>query len=209
MINLIPVDYRRDISYARKNAGLVQWLTGSIFGLIGLIIVIVAGMIFLQGSVNTYSKQRQDTENNLKAQNIEETQKQVAELSNDLKLVVDVLSKEILFSKLVPLIGSAIPRGAVLTDLGIADVKGGLILTAIATDYNTATQVQINLQDPANKIFAKADIEDIKCSSGTTNTSQSALQKRYPCEVRLKTLFAKNNSYFFLDDTKTKNKDTQ
>src|SRR3989304_3430954 len=98
------------------------------------------------------------TNQGLGAQKLEETQKSVQEISDNLKLVVQVLSREILFSKLIKQIGTAIPPSAVLTDLKIAKTSGGIDLTAVAIDYSTATQVQVNLQDPDNKIFDKADL---------------------------------------------------
>ena len=68
----------------------------------------------------------------------------------------------------------------------------GLALTANATSYTTATQVQVNLADPSNKIFAKVDIENITCTQGGSTDPQ------YPCTVQLRALFSNNNPFLFI-----------
>ncbi len=120
----------------------------------------------------------------------------VQQLSDSLKLVTQVLQREILFSKLLAQTGAALPNGSVLTDLSINKLQGGLDLRVSATDYQTATQVQLNLQDPNNKIFEKADIVNIQCV--TPKPGNNALQNKYPCNVQLRALFAKNNPFSFI-----------
>jgi hypothetical protein len=88
------------------------------------------------------------------------------------------------------------PANANLTGLDINGVQGGLDITANAADYKTATQVQVNLSDPANKIFEKADIVDIKCD-GSANAN-------YPCQVTIRALFAKNNPFLFINNRAAK-----
>ena len=70
---------------------------------------------------------------------------------------------------------------------------GGIDLNAVTKDYQTATQVQLNLQDPKNKIFDKADILNITCSSS------NPADPSYPCTISLKALFAKNNPFLFIN----------
>ena len=66
-----------------------------------------------------------------------------------------------------------------------------MTITAAAKDITSATQLQVNLQDPKNKIFEKADIENINC--GTAD-----LKKRLPCTVQIRALFNKNSPYFYI-----------
>jgi hypothetical protein len=88
----------------------------------------------------------------------------------------------------------------VLTGLSINKVQGGLDLQAAATDSQTATQVQVNLQDPKNQIFEKADIVNIQCATDAS-TAGDPLKSQYPCTVQLRTLFAKNNTFSFISGT--------
>jgi hypothetical protein len=114
----------------------------------------------------------------------------VEAISNNLKLVVKVLSREVLFSKLLTQIGSTLPKGAVLTSLNIAQTTGAIDLEAGAIDYDSAAQIQANLRDPNNKIFSKADLVSIQC------TGSSA----YPCKVQIRAQFASNNPYLFINN---------
>jgi hypothetical protein len=110
-----------------------------------------------------------------------------------------VLSKEILFSKLIQQVGAAMPANTSLNGLSINKVQGGIDLTASAVDYTAATQVQVNLSDAQNKIFTQADIVSINCSTGTSSSTQDTT---YPCTVTIRALFAKNNPFLFINNTK-------
>jgi Tfp pilus assembly protein PilN len=161
-------------------------------------LVIAAGHFYLQGTVDTYSKQVAISQQQLTDQKLEETQKEIEAVSGNLKLVVQVLSRAILFSKFLDQVGSIIPNGAVLTNLSISNkVQGGIDLQFSATDYQTATQVQLNLSDPNNKIFDKSDLVSVQCGQSTSTTTSS----EYPCSVQIRAQFAKNNSFSFISST--------
>ncbi len=195
MINLLPSDSKQNYSYARRNTKLLRWASVLLASIAGVGIIVAFGLFYMNQSINDYTVQNAKIQQDLKDQKLEETQKNVQDISSSLKLVVKVLSKEVLFSKLIKQIGTAIPTNAVLTDLEISKTQGGIDLTAIAADYNTATQVQVNLKDPANKIFDKADILNITCS-----TAQAA-NKKYPCSISIRAQFAKSNPFLFISPT--------
>jgi Tfp pilus assembly protein PilN len=196
MINLLPTDVKQNIVYARHNTKLLHWALASLGGIAGIGLVIMFGLFYIRQSTNSYQKLVNDKQGQLQAQKLDQTQKRVEDISGSLKLVVQVLSREILFSKLLSQIGTAIPTKASLTGLQIGKIQGGIDLTAAASDYNTATQVQVNLQDPANKIFNKADIINITCSSTSTS------DPKYPCTVNIRAQFATNNPFLFINTSK-------
>jgi len=199
MINLLPPDDKNEIMYARRNTKLLRW-SGAIAGVIvGCMLIVGFGALYLNKSTNAYSKQLADTEQQLKLQKIDETNKRVQDISSSLKLVTQVLSREVLFSKLVRQVGAAMPANTVLTNLQINKLQGGIDLSAQAVDYKTATQIQVNLQDPNNKIFAKADILNIACSGNGTGT----LNTKYPCLVQIRALFNTNNPFLFINGSKS------
>lgn len=198
MINLLPADYKQDITFARRNAKLKNWLIASCIGVIGIIAIIAAGHLFIDRSTVTWQKQVDQSKQQLGAQKLDETQKHITDISDSIKLTVQVLSKEILFSKLLTQVGAAMPPGTSLQSLSISSIEGGLDLTAGATTYQTATQVQINLSDPANKIFDKADITSVSCQDDPKNTSP------YPCTVTIRALFAKDNGFQYVTSTGAK-----
>ncbi|HVV66909.1 MAG TPA: hypothetical protein VHB72_02455 [Candidatus Saccharimonadales bacterium] len=192
MINLLPADMKQNYRYARQNVALRKWVVMFLVALAGLGLITTYGLFALKQSANRYSNQIANYESLFKQENFSGTQQQVQSISNDLKLATQVLSKEILFSQLIKQIGASMPDRAYLTGLQINEVKGGLEITAEAPDYKTATQVQVNLADPSNKIFQQADIEDIKCNPDSNPV--------YPCTVTVRALFSNNNPFLFINN---------
>lgn len=194
MINLLPPKVKEDIRYARHNKKLVSWALAMAASIVGILAIVGFGQLYLTQSVRTYERQISEGQERLRIQKIDETQKRVSEISGNLKLVVQVLSREILFSKVLRQVGAAIPSGAILTELTILKVEGGIDLTFEAKDYQTGSQILLNLQDPANKIFEKADIEEIRC------TAEIPDGQTYPCQVSIRALFGDNSPYLFINE---------
>lgn len=194
MINLLPPDIKEQLGYAKRNTQLRRWSLSVFAGIAGIIIVVYGGHLYIGRSIDAYQKQVRQTKDSLASQKLEETQKRVQDLSSTLRLVIQVLSREVLFSKLLKQVGAAMPPESVLQSLSINKPEGGLDLQAVASDYQTGTQIQINLQDPANKIFDKADILNISCAS------DKASDPLYPCQVSIRALFAKDNSFTFVQN---------
>lgn len=195
MINLLPPDLKNGYRYARRNITLRRWLAFFLLAFIGLGILSTYGLLKLQQSTVDYRKQISDSQILFKQENFTGIQAQVKDMSSSFKLVVKVLSQEVLFSELLKQITTTIPDNANLTGLTISQVSGGIDLSANTTDYQTATQVQVNLADPTNKIFSKADIISIACGGATSSDPQ------YPCTVNIRALFASNNPYLFISNT--------
>ncbi len=198
MINLLPPDYKDELVFARRNTALKNWVIMSCAGVLGIVLIIAVGQIFISRSTVNSQRQVNQTREQLNAQKLEETQKQVTDISDSIKLAIAVLGREILFSKLLSQVATAMPNGSSLQSLTINSTQGGIDLTAGATTYQTATQVQINLADPNNKIFEKADIVNVTCDSKPATTATSA----YPCTVSIRALFAKDNIFQYVTNTK-------
>ncbi|HSX30997.1 MAG TPA: PilN domain-containing protein [Candidatus Saccharimonadales bacterium] len=196
MINLLPPDVKTTYRYARHNRTLARWITACAFSLLGGLLLAGGGYVYLNRSIDSTNQQIAFTNRQLKAQNLTAVQKQVTTISNNLKLTVQVLSQEILFSKLLKQLASVTPNNAILTNLAITQTQGGVDITAQTANYNAATQLQINLADPKNQIFSRADIVSISCSSTSSSNT------KYPCTVILRALFATNNPFLFINDQK-------
>ncbi len=194
MINLLPPQSKQSVLYARRNAKLIKWVLAIILVAVGSLIIIGFGQLYLSRTAKTYQKQIEEGHERLRIQKLEETQNRVSEISNNLKLVVDVLSREILFSNVLRAVGAAIPSGSVLTQLTINKVQGGIDLKFESKDYQTGSQVVLNLQDPENKVFETADIISIICNAETQEGST------YPCEVTVRALFGDNSPYLFINN---------
>lgn len=192
MINLLPPETKEAYRYARRNRMLIHWITAAVLCLAGGLLLLGGGYLYLNQSIKTTDQQIADSNRQLQAQNLTAVQKQVTTISNNLKLVVSVLSKEVLFSKLLKQLASVTPGNAILTNLVITQAQGGIEITAQTTDYNAATQLQVNLADPKNQIFSKADIISINCGGTAVG--------KYPCTVDIRALFATDNPFLFIND---------
>lgn len=200
MINLLPNDVKTSYYYARRNVSLRKWVIAFMFALIGLGVLATFGLLTVKQSTAQHSKEITQTETTFKQEQFAETQKRVQEMSSNFKLVVKVLSQEVLFSQLLHQVATTIPAKASLTGLTISQVQGAIDISAVAIDYKTATQVQVNLSDPANKIFSKADIISINCDTQADSTNKA----KYPCAVSIRALFAPNNPFLLINSKGTK-----
>lgn len=193
MINLLPPELKNNYRYGRLNVSLRKWTVILLAALIGLGALATYGLLTIHQSTVRYDKQIASNEALFQKENFSGTQKQVQDMGSSFKLVVKVLGQEVLFSQLLKQIAGTIPPKANLTGLTISQTQGALDISAIATDYNTATQVQVNLADPDNKIFSKADIVSVTCNNA------NALNPRYPCTVNIRALFANNNPFLLIN----------
>ena len=193
MINLLPPEIKNGYRYARLNVALRRWTVMCFIALIALGGLTTYGLLSLHQSTVRYNNQIDAAEKLFKQEDFAGTQAQVKNISNSFKLVVKVLGQEVLFSELLKQIAAAIPANSNLTGLQISQAQSAIDIVAVATDYNTATQVQVNLADPSNGIFSKADIVNITCNS------ENAANPRYPCTVNIRALLATNNPFLFIN----------
>lgn len=200
MINLLPPEIKQSYRYGQLNSGLRHWLIAAFCGLIGLGLIGAYGALAMHQAIASTDQQIASTDASLAKAHLSDTKKQTTDITNSLKLVEKVLGQEILFSKLLKQMATALPAGSNLTALNIAQVSGGsgLDVTANATNYTTATQVQVNLADPRNQIFAKADIVSINCDNTTSKNPA------YPCTVNIRAQFAQNNPFLFINQKAAK-----
>lgn len=193
MINLLPSELKESYHYAARNVLLVRWAVACALSVVGLALVSTAGLIIIQQATLSYNDQITTAQKSLEDQKLTQTQAEVKDISSSLKLAVQVLSQEVLFSKLLTQLATIMPNNAVLTDLDLSHAQTSVNITALTADYGAATQLQVNLADPANKLFSKADLVSVNCG-GSSNDS------KYPCTATIRALFAKNNPYLFIND---------
>lgn len=192
-INLLPPQHKSDIIFARRNTVLKNWIIASCIGVAGIIVVQAAGYFFINQSEKSTQVQVNNARTQLSAQKQDEVQKQVTSISEGVKLTLQVLQRQIFFSKLLVQVGAVMPPGTSLDTLTINSTQGGIDLSVFAQDYQAATQVQINITDPNKKLFEKADILNVTCTP-TTNATQL-----YPCKSSIRALFAKDSSFQYVN----------
>lgn len=197
MINLLPPELKQGYKYARFNRRLLHWITAFIFAIAGVAVITTAGLLLMQSSINTYKSRISNTQAQLASQNLTGVEAQVTTISNNLKLMVKVLSKEILFSKLLTQLGNITPSNVELTGLSISQAQTAIVVTAQASDYNAATQLEANLSSPSNQVFAKADLVSVTCANGTQ--AAQLPNPNYPCTVNIQAVFTNNNPFLFIN----------
>lgn len=193
MINLLPPEIKTNYRYGRRNIVLRRWAVAFLVAVVGLGALTTYGLLSLQQSTKHYNKEVADSQAYFAKADFAGTQKQLQDISSSFKLVVKVLGQEVLFSQVIKQLAATLPPQASLTGLDLSGTQGGIDISAIAPDYNTATQVQVNLSDPTNKLFSKADIVSVSCKSDA-NTDP-----RFPCTVKVRALFASNNPFLFIN----------
>ena len=197
MINLLPPDLKQGYKYARYNRRLLRWIIAFVVVIMGAAFITTGGMVLIQNSIDSYKNRISTAQAQLASQNLTGVQAQVTTISNNLKLMVQVLSKEILFSKLLTQLGNITPSSVELTGLTISQAESAIEITAQASDYNAATQLQANLSSPYNQIFAKADLVSITCVSGVQQ--QQLANPNYPCTADIRAEFTNNNPFLFIN----------
>lgn len=197
----MPYDSKDSIKYARLNSKLTKWIIGCVLLIALMIATVFAGVIYIDKTKSSLTKSIDQSKQTIASQKLDSTQKEAEDLSQGVKLIVQVLSKEVQFSKLLQQIGKLMPDGATLGQIQLSSkVSGAIDLTANAEDYKTATQVQVNLQDK-NSIFQRVDSLSVDCNETTTSTTIDA---RYKCQTQLRALFKPDAAVTFLSTTGAK-----
>lgn len=191
MINLLPTDYGASLRSSHLNAILRRWLVATLLACSGLVLILTIGWVYINQQNKNLAHNIDTVNQQLQAQDLAGTQKKAKDITNNIRIINQVLSREIRFSGLITQIGSIMPPGTVLSGLTLSKVDGGLDLSATARDYTSAAQIAVNLSDTKNKIFDKVDIVNINCSSISGIT--------YPCSASFRTLFSKSTQSQFLN----------
>lgn len=195
MINLLPQDRKRSIDYARKNVLMIRWMLIIIVAIVVLIVISGGSLFYLKQDVKAKEDSIANNKLSLSDQKEEESLKRVSEISGRLSLVVDVLSREVVFSKLIPHIGSLIPDGAALNGLSLSrDTEGAIDLSISALDYNIASQALTNIQASESLLFEGADANNVVCEGITEGP--------YPCVASIRAVLVKDNPFLLLNQDK-------
>ena len=194
MINLLPPSYATSIRFGRRNAALRRWVIGTGLAILGLTLIMMGGSLYLDSQAKQLSRDIESIQSQLQAQNLSKVQSDAKELSGSIKLINQVLSREIRFSELIQEIGQVLPPGTVLSGLTLSsEVNDAFNLTANTTDHQSAAQLAANLKDPKNELFGSVDIISVTCK--TSNNP-------YKCDALYRVLFSKDTKIRFLNVAK-------
>lgn len=194
MINLLPPRKKQTIIYARRNTVIVRWLVGLGAALTGIALVTGGSLFYLRQDSKALKSSIETMQATLVEQKEDETLRRAQDMSGNIKLAVDVLSNGVLFSQLLEELTRILPSGTVLKNLSLTDniASAGLSLEIGALDYEEGSKAHVNLNDPSNGIFQRADLEGIICDE---NDEESA---PYICLVKIRALFTDNNPFLLI-----------
>ncbi|MBP9852504.1 MAG: hypothetical protein QG629_299 [Patescibacteria group bacterium] len=200
MINLLPKPIRHSYSYARRNRHILRWVVVLLAGILGAILLTAFGYLYLHQLSNNYARQVETTKKQLEKQDLKKVNAKIKDMSNNLELATQVLSKQILFSELLEKLGSRLPPNTVLSGLSVSEAQGALDISAKTKDYDDATQILVNLRSKDNGIFSAVDIVSTSCTTSSDN---------YPCTVTLRALFAPDSKFALSNKAATPSKATK
>lgn len=194
MINLLPTEHKQSILYARRNSNIVRWLLGIAVALAGIGIITGGSLFYLKQDSDTIQTSIDKTKNLLKEQKETETLARVEQMSGNLKLATEVLSNEVLFSKLLGSIGEVMPPGTALQSLSLTNniASTGINLEVVAVSYEAGSRAHVNLNNPENGIFSRSDLLNITCLPENDDS-------RYPCTVSIRALFKEKNQFLLIN----------
>lgn len=195
MINLLPTEQRKATLFARRNTTLVRWLIGILVATAGIAVITGGSLFYLKRDSTALKNEIDKTKAELVKQDEKKTLDRAEEMSGNLKLAVDVLSNEVLFSKLLQSIGEVMPPGTVLQSLSLTNdiASQGIDLEIGAIDYESGTRAHVNLNDSTNEIFERADLQTVKCDN--QNEESTSI---YVCTASIRALFSSNNPFMLI-----------
>jgi len=190
MINLLPPEFAARNHFGRINSILRLWLFGMALAIGGLVVIIFSGWLYLDKQTRDLSEDINNGQRELQRQNLPQVQKDAKEISSDIKVINQVLGREVSFSDIMQSIGKVMPQHTVLSNLTLSKISGAIDLSANAKDYSSAAQIAVNLNDPKNDLFTSVDIVNITCG----NDDKAV----YKCTAQFKALFSKSAQTRFL-----------
>jgi hypothetical protein len=201
MINLLPTEAKEEARYGRRNRKLA-FASGAIcLMIVALGALTLFGQYYLSQSKNQYNASGLVVIQRIKDQNLEQSQKGLEALAVNFKIASQLLGKQILFSKLFPKLAEIIPKGAYVRQLSIDEKSTYLQFEIGAPTRELANQGYINVADPKNGLFEKADLLDISCSDPSATTS--TIDQATACTATVKALFRNDSPFLLLNYLKS------
>jgi len=166
MINLLPFDLRKERLYGRRNKILFSFVL-CLFVTAGIVSFIMIGGIGFVGSEEE-GIAAEIASNNEQILKLESEIKDVSSVALRLRAADKLFDSSIVFSELVPQIGSLLPQGTIINSLALTGGETDpLTLDVNLSGANLAPVLQSNLIQ--SELFEAADVNSIT-PLGNTDT---------------------------------------
>ncbi len=191
MINLLPPSVKQDITYARYNLVLLRWIIAVAVVMVAVVGILAFGQFYISKNTKNVEAQSRVTQERIEKQNLAATQKELDTISTNLKTVLQISAKQLLFSKLLTKIGTILPSGTVLKDITLSTTDSALDLNVVARNKDAATQAFVNISDTKNGLFTRADLVSVTCSEDPRQAN--------PCRTQIRVIIKADSSFYFLN----------
>jgi len=169
MINLLPFELRKERLYGRRNRVLFSFVI-SLFVTAGIVSIIMTGGLGFVGSEEEVI-QSEITSNNEQVLKLESEIKDVSSVALRLRAADKLFDSSIVFSELVPQIGSLLPQGTIINSLALTGGETDpLTLDVSLAGADLAPVLQSNLVQ--SELFEAADVNSITPIGSTDNIYQ-------------------------------------
>ncbi len=183
MINLLPLDYKKEMQAARVNVTLGRYV-------IFVIITIAAAFLIFAGgyfiTIQARSQAKTDlASNNQQLSQYNRVKSEAEQFESNLQNAKAILDHQVSFSKLIVQIAKTLPSDAVLESLHLttADI-GGKPITLDARTANSGS-APLKLKDALESSPLFDDVSIISIKRDQSASSDSKVAADYPVEVQL------------------------
>ena len=177
MINLMPLEDRKQLAAARTNTLLLRYTV-----LLGIFIVVLVMEIIAMYVVMDIGKSQNETsiaDNNNRAIEFSETKKQAADFKSNLATAKYILDKQVPYTDIILALAKSLPAGATISNFTIDPASFGTptSMSVSTSSYDAAIKTKTSLQDA--KMGEKLLFSDVSFSSvsgsGDANNSYTAV----------------------------------
>jgi hypothetical protein len=189
MINLLPFSIRTERLYGRRNRILIGFVV-SLFITAGLVAcIMIGGLGFVASEEDTIRAELE--KNNEQVLMLESEIKDVSSIAARLAAADKLFDSSILFSELVPEIGSLLPKGSIINSLALTGgTTDPLTLDVSLASAGLAAVLQSNLVQ--SELFEAADVNSISPlgSSDTIYTFNASVSVSFTGSAEAKRIIA-------------------
>lgn len=159
MINLLPYDEKRQIRASRFNSILLRYFI--ILWMGGVFTAAIFGTSYFTLMNTKDGAERLLTQNQNKSSAYESVQQQVSTINTNLSAAKNVLSQQVLYSKVLVGIGQATPPGVIIDKLTLSPTTFGTSVTLQAYARDSESALALKTAYQSSSIFSNVSLQNL------------------------------------------------
>lgn len=181
MINLLPYEEKRQIRASRLNSVLMRYFV--IMWLGGFFVAAVFGTSYFSLMNTKTSAESLLTENQNKSSAYSSVQQQASQINANLSAANNVLSQQILYSKVLMGIAQITPQGTIIDKLALSPSTFGTSISLQAYARSSDAALALKNAYQSSSIFSNVSIQNL--SGGGSGGSGGSPVAGYPVSIVL------------------------